>query len=464
MATPPTAASSGPRTWGARFAGLPSVRMPAGAGLLAIAIALGLLLGRFAFAGGRDDLVPATAAAPASSLLNDATLESLQIRIRANPDDAPSLTRLAAAYLARSRETGDPTWYTKADEALARSRSLEPSDLDTLIVTGLLQLTRHDFAGALATGRGVVTVNASSIGALGVVTDALVELGRYPEAVDAAQRMVDVRPGLPSYARASYLRELHGDSRGALAAMRQALADGGSRSDNAYIGSLVGDLELGGGQLDAAARSYRAVLATSPGYGAAEVGMARIAAARGDFNRAIARLEPLARRLPLPATVSLLGDVYAAASRSADARRQYALVRVIERLNQANGVAIDLELARFEADHARDPDGDPVTAVALATRALEQRPTIYGHDALAWALRQAGRPAEALPHARAATSLGTQDALVWYHRAAIEADLGQRADATRDLRRALSVNRFVSVRDAADVRRLGEALGVGGRR
>src|SRR5207247_6239288 len=102
--------------------------------------------------------------------------------------------------------------------------------------------------------------------------------------------------------------------------------------------------------------------------------------------------------------------------RSSDlASHQYDLVRTIEQLNRANGVAVDLELARFEADHAHDPGADPSAVVAMAGAALAERPTIYAEDAMGWALRQAGRPAEALPHARAAVRLGTADASLWYH-------------------------------------------------
>src|SRR4029453_5369998 len=113
------------------------------------------------------------------------------------------------------------------------------------------------------------------------------------------------------------------------------------------------------------------------------------------------------------------------------ATTQYELVRVIERLNRASGVAVDLELARFEADHARDRGADPRRAVAMARRALAERPTIYASDTLGWALRQAGRPRPALPHARAAVRLGTRDAGPWYHPAAVDADLGMTPGAPR---------------------------------
>jgi tetratricopeptide (TPR) repeat protein len=155
----------------------------------------------------------------------------------------------------------------------------------------------------------------------------------------------------------------------------------------------------------------------------------------------------VAARLPLPATVALLGDVRAALGDARGADTQYRLVRVMERLNRANGVAVDLELARFEADHARDRGADPARAVAMARRALAERPTIYAADTLGWALRQAGRARQALPHARAAVRLGTRDALLWYHLAAVEADLGRTAAARRHLAEAFEISPYLTVRD-----------------
>jgi len=164
-------------------------------------------------------------------------------------------------------------------------------------------------------------------------------------------------------------------------------------------------------------------------------------------------------RLPNPAWVALLGDIDSALGRNGDADAQYGLVRQIEQLNQANGVAVDLELARFEADHATDPGADPGATVNTAATALAQRPTVFGEDAMGWALRQAGRPAEALPHARAAVRFGTGDALLWWHLARTEADLGMSDDARRDLGTAFSVNQFLSVRDLPPAKALAAELG-----
>src|SRR6185369_13741394 len=60
----------------------------------------------------------------------------------------------------------------------------------------------------------------------GVECDALVELGKYDEAIKAGDKMVSVRPDIRSYSRISYLREIIGDYPGAIDAMKLALESG----------------------------------------------------------------------------------------------------------------------------------------------------------------------------------------------------------------------------------------------
>ncbi|HEV2759849.1 MAG TPA: tetratricopeptide repeat protein, partial [Acidimicrobiales bacterium] len=425
---------------------------------LAVAAVMGVALGRFALAGG-DSAPPAPVRAAGGGA--QVAISDLQTRLGATPDDPGLLTRLGEAYLLRARETADPSWFTKAGQALERSQALAPDRPATLTGLGLLALSRHEFSAALDLGLRAHELDPASAQPLGVVVDAQVELGRYHEATETAQKMLDRRPSLASLSRASYLRELHGDVPGAITAMTQAaIAGAGSAAaDVAYVETLLGDLHLGAGALPEAEGAYRRALgrADSP---AAEVGLARVAGARGDLAGAAVLLEEATGRLPQPAWLALLGDVYAALDRPADAAAQYDLVRRVEDLNRANGVAVDLELARFEADHARDPGADAPGAVAMARAALASRPTIFGEDTLAWALRQAGQPAEALVHAQAAVRLGTADALLWYHLAAIEADLGRLDDARTHLTRAVSLNPHLSVRDLPEARDLAARLGV----
>ena len=75
-------------------------------------------------------------------------------------------------------------------------------------------------------------------------------------------------------------------------------------------------------------------------------------------------------------------------------------------------------------------------------------------------LRGARQPADALPHATAAVRLGTQQALLWYHLAVIDADLGRTADARAHLTRAFAIDPHISVRDLPAAQALATQLGV----
>jgi tetratricopeptide (TPR) repeat protein len=140
--------------------------------------------------------------------------------------------------------------------------------------------------------------------------------------------------------------------------------------------------------------------------------------------------------------VALLGDLLDRAGKRAEARRQHAIVAVIDRLLGSNGVQVDLESAIYRADHGIRP----VETVALARKARADRPSIYGDDGVAWALARAGRCDEALTFAERSLRLGTRDPLLYFHRGYAEGCAGNR-DAMRDwYRRALELNPEFSVR------------------
>lgn len=145
------------------------------------------------------------------------------------PDKSDGYNQLAAAYMQKARETNDSGLNSNAADAINRSLAVGPNNYDALKLLSKLQLTNHRFSEALATARRAQTVRTDDHEVWGQITDALVELGNYPEAVKAAERMVDLRPESSSYARVSYLRSLHGDIDGAIQANGTGVEDRKSR-------------------------------------------------------------------------------------------------------------------------------------------------------------------------------------------------------------------------------------------
>lgn len=367
----------------------------------------------------------------------DAQIASLQETLRNDPDAPGAATQLGNAYLQMARETGDPSYYPKADELFARALDRNADDFVAMNGQGALALARHEFADALEWGERARELNPHYPATYGVIGDAQIELGRYPEAIATFQQMVDLRPDLPSYARVSYARELMGDTAGALAAMESAAQAGAARPESvAWTHAQLGNLRFNGGDLAGAEWQYRQAVATMPGYVYGLAGLGRVAAARGEIEAAIVSYTQAIQTMPLPEFVIALGDVYESVGRQAEAAEQYALVEAIQRLFAANGVDTDLEMALFDADHARNLPA----AVERARAAYTARPSIKAADVLAWTLYQSGDDSAAREASRQALRLGTKDALMLFHAGMIEARLGDTAAAIGHLRAALDLN------------------------
>jgi tetratricopeptide (TPR) repeat protein len=386
------------------------------------------------------------AAAPESATA--ATIADLRQRLAAGPDDAATLRDLGLALLQRVRETADPSLYAQAEEALERAHRLAPDDPLVLVGIGGLELGKHQFAKSLQTSADALAISPSLPAALAVKVDALVELGRYEDAAAAAGELLALRVDLTSLARVSYLRELHGNIDGAVAAMRQAAASPAIAPENtAYVQTLLGNLLVYAGRPDQAADAYDAALATVPNHAAAIAGLGRLAVGRVDLDEAIRGFEQASAILPLPEYVIALGEAEEARGDSAAAAKSYDLARAETRLFVAAGVDVDLELALFEADH-----GDAAKAVQLAEAAYATRHTVRTADALAWAYHRAGRPTDAARLSAEALRLGSRDPLLLYHAGLIALDAGDAAIAAERLTAALDLDPGFSATGAAAAR------------
>ena len=416
-------------------------RTAAAVGAAACLVAGGL----FAVRGdGEAAAPPAPAAAvranvdPLTSVIGSAgQVTELQAAVKTRPDDPGLVARLGLAYLQRARETGDPSYYTRADELLRRARTLEPSSLDAVVGLGSLALSRHEFQQALQLGQEAVGLTGGfSPAAKAIVGDAQIELGKYSQAFRTIDELGEQRPSLVSYARQSYALELQGDLPGAADLMADAVAGGaGGGEGTQWTRVQHAMLLIKLGRLDEAEAELQHALAALPAYARAEAGLGAVAVARGDLATAERWYKQAAGHLPLAEILVALGDVQTARGEAAAAKNSYALVSAEQELFRAAGGNADLELALFDADH-----GNRAEAVRLGRIAVKERPSVYAHDALGWALFRSGDCKAALSEARAANKMESADPLLAYHLGAIAACAGERIEAVTALRRAQGSN------------------------
>ncbi|MGH2810812.1 MAG: tetratricopeptide repeat protein, partial [Actinomycetota bacterium] len=318
----------------------------------------------------------------------------LEKRVADDPADWQSWAELGAEYVTAARIASDPSNYPRAEKAIARSLEINagPENWEAVAADAALAAGRHDFRKALPLAEQAQRLRPNSSYVLAILVDSLTELGRYDDAVAAAQDMIDLKPNVASYARVSYQRELHGDDQGAFVAMSQAYAAAGSAADRAFGQYYLGEIEFHRGRYDAAAGHYRQTLRFDPRSGGATAGLGKVAAAKGDRKTAVARYEKAVGLFPDPELLKELGDLYTATGNGAKAAAAYAKSENSNARQAANGVDVNLEIALASAD--RKVDLDRGLKAAMDEWSLRQ--SIHVADALAWQLFTHGRFEEAL--------------------------------------------------------------------
>jgi tetratricopeptide (TPR) repeat protein len=365
-----------------------------------------------------------------------ATIPALQDHLRAVPADATGWATLGLDYIEQARTTVDPAYYPKAEMVLRKSLDLESADNFTAFAgEAALASARHDFRAALRWATRGLAVNGYSAALYGALADAQTQLGMYDAAAKSVQHMVDLRPGTPSLARASYAAELRGDIAGATEAMARALDAAGTPADKAFADYYLGELALNAGRPAEALPHFADGIHEDPAYAALYEGRARAEAALGQVDAAVADFADAVERVPQPTYVLEYGDYLQSLGRADEAKRQYAVFLAENRLFTSNGVQLDSDATLFYADR-----GDAATALAISKSGIVSRPFLEMHDAYAWALHAAGREHEALGQEKAALATGARNALFEFHLGMIEKSLGHKANAMVALKEALAIN------------------------
>src|SRR5688572_22087351 len=313
-------------------------------------------------------------------------IADMEGRLRTDPDDLGAALMLGDALLRHARATGDVRPAARAAVVLKRVLQDNPGQYDALRLSGAVQLSLHRFREALDVAQRARDQRPDDAWNYGVIGDALIELGEYGEAFRAYDRMMSLRPNAGAYARVAYARELRGDLDGALEAMHLAFGATPPYDPEAlaWYATQLGDLYVQRQQPVEADREYRRAAFVFPDYPLARIGLAKLTAARGDPEGALAIYLEELQRLPTVDLAMRIGDLYAERGNGDDAERYY---RVAEASAGPPIAQTDASLALALADRDRKvPE-----AVAIAEAVAAHRHDIFTEDALAWAYFKAGR-------------------------------------------------------------------------
>lgn len=353
--------------------------------------------------------LPAFAATPAETAIRKAVEE-----VNKRPGYAPSYNALAMAYARRARETSDVAFYSKAEEALQQSFSIAAGNYEGLKVRTWLLLGRHEFSKANDVAIELNRQTPDDVTVYGYLADSNAELGNYKEAVDAVQWMLNLRPGnVPGLTRAAYLRELHGDTEGAIDLMQRAYDSTPYREleDRAWLLTQIAHLELVAGRLPEGEKFAIGALGVFADYHYALGTLGQIRVKQGRFDEAVSLFERRFAVAPHAENLFAVGEALEHAGRHAEAARAFADFerRALVESSQADNA--NHELVAYYTDYAHEPE----QARRIAESELARRHDAFTLDAYAWSLAAAGDFRRANSEMQKALSFGLKDPKVLEH-------------------------------------------------
>ena len=386
-------------------------------------------------------------------------IEHYRDLIRKKPDEVKNYIQLAQLYLQEGRITGNNAEYIpKAKSLLDEGERYAPNSPEITICRATIEATQHQFDKAKLLAQQAIALNQHSSFYYGVLCDAYVELGDYPNAVATCDKMMSIRPDLRSYARVSYIRELHGDIRGAIQAMTLAADAGISGQENrAWVLYNLGTLFLNENKIDTAEYIYKGILQERPNYAHALRGLARVKSVQGKLDESITLYKQAIAAMSEPAFYEGLGEVYQEKGNTVEAEKALDHAEELYQKEYESGENNRMERAEFLASHNRKLD----EALTLAKESIQMRKSVHGYYVLALALFQHSDFAEASNAIQQALRIGTNDASMLYLAGAIANKTGNTTVSKKYLEQALSINPNFSFIHAREAKQMLEKITIG---
>jgi tetratricopeptide (TPR) repeat protein len=353
---------------------------------------------------------------------------------------------LGRAWIRKARQTSDPGYHLNANACVDLALDVEPEAAVALNLRGLVLLDAHRFEEARALAQSMIDKKRDEPMAWGTLSDAFLEMGEVEQADRAAEEMINLKPGLPSYSRNAYLKWLRGEGADAKEFMRLAIDAGGSQTDReplAWVLVQAAMLFWHKGDYEGADVGFKQAFELVKGYPPALVGRGRAAMARGAYAEAAGYLNEAFAKSPLTETAWLLSDALAGMNDAAGAEDAF---KKAETAGRSDPRTLSLLYAVKQRNCER--------ALTLAQEEMKVRKDIYTVDAFAWSLFRLGKLAEAEDAIGRVTRLGTKDARLLYHRGAIQIARGEVKQGKALVNEALALNPRFDETEAKDARAL----------
>ena len=173
--------------------------------------------------------------------------------------------------------------------------------------------------------------------------------------------------------------------------------------------------------------------------------VARIAAAKKDYAKAIGLYEKSISITPTHEALAALVDLYRVTGQVEKAEKQFEAVVTFHTAPHPNSdgkmypnpsLGANAQLARFYADQGKNLED----ALKQARAACERFKNVGTVDTLAWCLCLNGQAAEAKPIIKQAMKYRTQDAEIIFHAAMIHQALKEEGTARKLFAKALNLN------------------------
>lgn len=299
-----------------------------------------------------------------------------KLALEKNAEDYEAAIRLAHIFIREARVTGEHGHYYPAalvmtDYILQREPEKKDMEFLALVTKAGVQLSHHEFAAALESGKSAIALNQRNPQVYGVMVDAHVELGMYDEAIQFADVMIALKPDLRSYARISYIREIHGQIPEAIEAMKMAVKAGiPGQEDTAWAMNTLAELYALYGDNEKALATYNEILALRPDYPFAIAGLADVALKDKNYPTAEAKIKEAIDIIPEVGFYITLAEIYKKTDREKEFQTTIKNIKDMLAEDEKSGHNMNLEFANVYLDLLDDPD----MALLYAGKEYEKRP------------------------------------------------------------------------------------------